>query len=338
MIDIFEAIKSGCRQAVATNDVGISQKTYCRWKEDLEDKRKGPITTPVNKLTEAEIEKVINISTSKEYMNLPPSQIVPSLADKGKYIASESTFYRILKARDMLKHRGKTKEKSHEKPAPLMATGPNQIYSWDITYLKSSITGKFYYLYLFMDIWSRKIVGQEVHENEDMNKSSELIDKICESENISKYQLVLHSDNGGPMKGATMLATLQRLGIVPSFSRPKVSDDNPYSESLFKTLKYCPQYPSKPFSSLDDAQAWVNDFVDWYNNKHLHSGIKFVTPVSRHNGDDVAILNRRKIVYETARINNPNRWSRKIRNWNHEEKVYLNDLQKKNEGAKKVAS
>ena len=132
--------------------------------------------------------------------------------------------------------------------------------------------------------------------------------------------------------------TYQRLGIVPSFSRPKVSDDNPYSESLFKTLKYCPKYPSKPFASLENAQGWVDDFVDWYNNKHLHSGIKFVTPVSRHRGEDIAILNRRKIVYETAKLANPNRWSGRSRNWGHQKKVYLNDLQKKNEGDRKMAS
>ena len=296
------------------------------------------MTVPSNKLSKAEAEEVISVSTSKEYMDLPPSQIVPSLADKGKYLASESTFYRILKEKNMLKHRGKSKPKTHEKPAPLVATGPNQIYSWDITYLKSPITGKFYYLYLFMDIWSRKIVGQEVHENEDMNKSSKLIDKICNSENIEKNKLILHSDNGGPMKGATMLATLQRLGIVPSFNRPKVSDDNPYSESLFKTLKYYHKYPSKPFLSLNDAQVWVNEFVNWYNNKHLHSGIKFVTPTSRHRGEDIAILNRRKITYETAKIRYPNRWSGPTRNWGHDEKVYLNYLQKRNDSVKKRAS
>jgi len=336
--NVLEAIRSGCRKAVATHDVGISQRTFNRWSESLEDKRKGPTTVPSNKLSEAEVKEVVNVSTSKEYMDLPPSQIVPSLADKGRYLACESTFYRILKEKEMLKHRGKSKEKTHEKPAPLVATGPNQIYSWDITYLKSSITGQFYYLYLFMDIWSRKIVGQEVHENEDMSKSAALIDKICIMEQIEKSQLTLHSDNGGPMKGATMLATLQRLGIVPSFSRPKVSDDNPYSESLFKTLKYCPKYPSKPFASLENAQGWVDDFVDWYNNKHLHSGIKFVTPVSRHRGEDIAILNRRKIVYETAKLANPNRWSGRSRNWGHQKKVYLNDLQKKNEGDRKMVS
>jgi hypothetical protein len=332
------AINSGCRKAIAMRDVGISHKTFNRWKANINDERKGPNTIPANKLSADEVKEIISISTSKEFMDLPPSQIVPSLADRGKYIASESTFYRILKAKKMLKHRGKSKARTDSKPAPLVATGPNQIYSWDITYLKSSITGRFYYLYLFMDIWSRKIVGQEVHVNEDMNKSSDLIDRICEKEKIKKKELVLHSDNGGPMKGATMLATLQRLGIVPSFSRPRVSDDNPYSESLFKTLKYCPQYPSKPFSSLDNAQDWVNDFVDWYNNKHLHSGINFVTPSCRHDGKDVLILRRRKIVYETARINNPNRWSRKSRNWDHEKFVYLNHLQKKNEGDRKVAS
>jgi len=306
--------------------------------ESLEDKRKGPKSTPLNKLTEEEVEKVVSTATSKEFMDLPPSQIVPLLADKGLYLASESTFYRILKEKNMLEHRGKSKRKTHKKPTPLIATGPNQIYSWDITYLRSSITGKFYYLYLFMDIWSRKIVGQEVHEHEDMHKSSKLIDKICKKEKIEKGSLVLHSDNGGPMKGATMLATLQRLGIVPSFSRPKVSDDNPYSESLFKTLKYCPQYPSKPFKSLESAQKWVDKFVGWYNDEHLHSGINFVTPSSRHKGEDIAILNRRKIVYETAKLSNPTRWSGKTRNWDHQKKVYLNDLQKKNENDRKVAS
>ena len=336
--NILIAIRNGCRKKVATNDVGISLKTYARWEKNLDDKRKGPVTTPANKLSKSEIESIIEVSTSNEFMDLPPSQIIPALADKGKYIASESTFYRVLKAKEMLKHRGKSKERIFNKPLALVATGPNQIYSWDITYLKSSITGKFYYLYLFIDIWSRKITGQEVHENKDMNKYSDLINKICKNENIEKNQLILHSDNGGPMKGATMLATLQRLGVVPSFSRPKVSDDNPYSESIFKTLKYCPQYPKKPFTSKEEAQNWVNEFVNWYNNKHLHSGIKFVTPASRHKGDDIVILKRRTIVYETAKTNNPNRWSGKSRNWDHPKKVYLNDLQKKNEDARKIAS
>lgn len=320
------------------NDMDIDVKTFKRWILDTTDKRKGPVKVPGNKLDIEEVEKIIKVCTSKKYMDLPPSQIVPLLADEGTYLASESTFYKILKERKLLEHRGKSKRKSMEVPAALIATRPNMIYSWDITYLKSSIAGKFYYLYLFMDIYSRKIVGHRVHECESMEHSSELVEETYLREGVIKGQVVLHSDNGGAMKGATMLATLQRLGIVPSFSRPKVSDDNPYSESLFKTLKYCPQYPSKPFSSIDDANGWVGEFVFWYNEVHLHSEIKFVTPSSRHAGKDLEILNARKKVYEEAKNKNPNRWSRGTRNWDKIEEVFLNYLQKERKNDISLAS
>lgn len=302
-------------------------KTFKRWKVDLEDKRKGPISAPGNKLTEEEVNEIIRVSTSAEYVDLAPTQIVPSLADKGIYIASESSFYKFLKERELLEHRGKSKKKAHNRPAPLVALGPNEIYSWDITYLRSDVAGKFFYLYMFMDIYSRKIVGHEVYEVESMELSARLIERICECEGIKKDQLVLHSDNGGAMKGATMLATLQRLGVIPSFSRPRVSDDNPFSEALFKTLKFCPAFPSKPFASIEEANAWVEKFVYWYNNIHLHSGIKYVTPASRHAMKDGAILENRKKVYEEAKLKNPSRWSGKTRNWEKVDKVFLNYLQ-----------
>lgn len=316
---------------MACNDLGINLKTFKRWKLSPEDMRKGPKTTPANKLTDEEVQEVIKVSTSKEYMDLAPSKIVPMLADKGRYIASESSFYKILRERKLLEHRGKSKRPSPSKPVPLVATAPNQIYSWDITYLKSCIRGQFFYLYMFMDIFSRKIVGFDIYESESMDYSSELIDRICEAEEVEKDQLTLHSDNGGPMKGATMLATLEKLGVVASFSRPSVSNDNPYSESLFKTLKYCPEYSSNPFKSIEEAKEWVDKFVYWYNHKHLHSGIKFVTPNDRHEGKDIENLKRRKLVYESAKLKNPSRWSRGTRNWGYIEKVYLNDLQKDNE-------
>ncbi len=316
----------------------IDVKTFKRWEKDIEDKRQGPKTTPANKLSDEEINEVIKISTSKEYVDLPPCQIVPLLADKGIYIASESSFYKILREKKLLEHRGKSKKPCMNKPAPLVAKSPNEIYSWDITYLKSSVSGRFYYLYMFMDIYSRKIVGFDVHENESMEHSAKLIERICVQENVLKDQLILHSDNGGAMKGATMLATLQKLGVVPSFSRPRVSDDNPYSESLFKTLKYCPEYPSRPFASLAEANEWVEKFVYWYNNIHLHSGIKFVTPVSRHEGKDKMILENRKRVYEEAKNKNPNRWSGDTRNWNRIEKVFLNYLQEEKNNAITLAS
>lgn len=269
---------------------------------------------------------MISVATSKEYVDYSPWIIVAKLADKGRYIASESSFYKVLKENKMLKHRGKSKIANRYRPEALVACGPNEIWSWDITYLKTSIRGQFYYVYLMMDIFSRKITGFDIHEEEAMEHSSLLVEKLCQNEGIEKDQLVLHSDNGGPMKGATMLATLEKLGVAASFSRPRVSNDNPYSESLFKTLKYCPKYPDR-FENLPEAKKWMIKFVDWYNN-HQHSGIKFVTPNERHQGLDINILEKRKEVYLKAKEKNPERWnSKSIRNWEREEKVYLNYLQ-----------
>ena len=325
---IDDAVRAGCRQVKACEVVGIEAKTYQRWttKPALGDQRKGPKTEPANKFTQEERAKIIAISTEKDFVNLSPHQIVPSLADRGEYVGSESSFYRILGEEKLLAHRGRAKPKERQRPLPYEATKPNQLYSWDITYLRSAVRGEYFYLYLFLDLFSRKIVGWEVHENESMELSSILLQKTCLKEGVGKDQLHVHSDNGGPMKGATMLATMQWLGIVPSFSRPAVSNDNPFSESLFRTLKYCPEYPTKPFDGIEAARSWVTEFVEWYNQKHLHSGINFVTPDSKHNGEDVVILNKRNLVYLEAKNRNPNRWSQKTRDWSPVECVKLNNL------------
>jgi transposase InsO family protein len=159
---------------------------------------------------------------------------------------------------------------------------------------------------------------------------------ICQREGIKSDQVTLHSDNGSPMKGATMLATLQQLGVIPSFSRPSVSNDNPYSESLFRTLKYRPEYPEKPFAGLVAARDWVQSFVHWYNTEHFHSAIKFITPEQRHAGEDREILEKRKAVYEQAKSRNPNRWSGDIRNWNPVKEVGLNPEKKKTKSEEKM--
>lgn len=206
----------------------------------------------------------------------------------------------------------------------MRATAPNQVYSWDITYLPRTVRGQFFYLYLFMDVFSRKIVGWQVHDEENNTLASEVFKDVCQRESIAPDQVVLHSDNGRPMKGATMLATLQALGVCPSFSRPAVSNDNPYSESLFRTLKYRPEYPTKPFDSLLDARQWVAQFANWYNHEHRHSGIRFVTPAQRHADLDAALLLQRKNVYEAARARTPQRWSGSTRNWERVAEVHLN--------------
>lgn len=300
--------------------------------------RRGPLTTPANKLSDAERQLILATVNSSDYRDKTPSQIVPLLADKGIYIGSESSMHRIMKSEGLDAHRQKSKPPTQRKPMELAATGPNQVYSWDITFLKSNVAGIFFYLYFVMDIYSRKIVGFAVHDEQCSELASRLIDDICKAERVSRDELTLHSDNGGPMKGATMLATLQRLGVLPSFSRPSVSNDNPFSEALFKTLKYCPQYPSKPFESVADAEAWVIKFVRWYNEEHLHSGIQFVTPGSRHRGEDVQILAKRRDVYNEAKSKRPQRWSGSIRNWGHIGEVMLNRLKGKRTSCTKIAA
>jgi transposase InsO family protein len=272
-----------------------------------------------------ERQRLIKIANEPGYADLPPSKIVPRLADEGCYIASESTFYRVLKAENQLSHRQKAKPvRQIKKPKALTATAPNQIYTWDITYLPTQVKGIFLYLYLVMDIYSRKIVGWQVYEEESSARAADLMTDICQREGVAPDQVTLHADNGSPMKGATLLATLQELGVIPSFSRPSVSNDNPYSESLFRTLKYRPEYPERPFANLPAARAWVQGFVGWYNHEHLHSAIRFVTPQQRHTGQDVEILAQRKRVYEQARSKHPGRWSGEIRNWEPIKKVQLN--------------
>ena len=185
--------------------------------------------------------------------------------------------------------------------------------------------GCFYKLYMIEDIFSRKIVGWTIHLDERAQYAAQLMAEVCRADAIPKDPpLYLHSDNGGPMKGATMLATLQRLGIVASFSRPSVSNDNPFSESTFRTLKYRPEYPHRPFESLEDAHRWVERFVRWYNHEHRHSGIGFVTPNQRHSELDEDILGKRRKVYEQARQRHPKRWSGPIRRWGYIDKVALN--------------
>lgn len=245
------------------------------------------------------------------------------LASEGCYVASESTIYRILRREKLLAHRQRSKEpEKKRKVAHHKATGPGQVWSWDITYLKTNVKGMFLYLYLFMDVWSRKIVAWDVYREQSAENAREIVMNNCIE--YPSCGLILHSDNGGPMKGSTFLATLHWLGIVPSFSRPSVSNDNAYSESLFKTLKYSQPYPCT-FDDVTEAKQWVEKFVQWYNEEHLHSGIKFVTPSQRHSGEDILILQKRMETYKKAKEEHPERFAgKKLRDWEWVELVELN--------------
>jgi transposase InsO family protein len=319
------AVRAGARWGPACRLVGLSVRTVERWRVGPDaDARHGPHHRPANQLTVRERETILEVVTSSAYRELSPHQIVPQLADAGRYLASESTIYRILRAERLLQHRGRAKAPVRRPPRAHVATGPNHLWSWDITYLKTPVRGVFNYLYLMLDVWSRKIVGWAVYDVESAECAAALFLAICRVQRLDPAGIVLHADNGGPMKGATMVATLERLGVLASFSRPGVSNDNPYSEALFRTLKYHPEFPTQPFADLGAARAWVEAFVRWYNTQHLHSAIRFVTPDARHAGRDTALLLARRAVYTRARRRTPARWSGAIRNWNPIAAVRLN--------------
>ena len=210
------------------------------------------------------------------------------------------------------------------RPTSHCAQGQNPVWCWDITWLPAAIKGTYTYWYMVLDIDSRKIVAHEVHTTESADHASHLIRRASLAEGLSGRPLVLHSDNGSSIRGSTMLATLETLGIAPSFSCPRVSHDNPYAEALFLTGKYRPEYPTKPFADCAAAQAWVLRFVRWYNEDHQHSGIRFVTPEQRHNGAAQKIVEQRKQVYQKARAQHPERWSQNLRNWDLPTEVWLN--------------
>jgi len=280
---------------------------------------------PSNKLTTEERQKIPDTCHKPEYAGLPPCRIAPRLADRGGYLASESGFYRVLRGADEQHHREYSqKPRRSLPPKGYSATGPNQVWTWDITWLPGPISGMFFYLYMIVGICSRRIVGWEVRSPENAELSADLIHKTVLSENCILSPPVLHADNGGPQKGFTMKAKLESLGIRPSYSRPRVSNDNPFSEALFRTVKYCPAYPVEGFTSVDNARQWTCSFVNWYNHEHMHSAIRFVTPVQRHTGKDREILENRSDVYLEAGKCRADRWSGETRNWGYIDHVWLN--------------
>jgi len=333
-----EAVAAGARRDKAADVLDISERTLRRWRAGggavrNDGRVEATRPEPRNKLSEEEEMAILCLCNLEEYANLPPSQIVPRLADAGLYLASEATFYRILKKYGQLGRRGRAAHpKRRAGPTSHTASGANQVWSWDISYMPSRVRGRFWYLYLVLDVYSRKIVAWEVHEVESGELASKLIERAVIRERCLKKPLVLHSDNGAPMTSSTLQAKLADLGIVPSHSRPRVSNDNAFSESLFRTVKYCPQWPSQGFLELRDARRWMLQFERFYNEEHRHSAIKFVTPAQRHRGEDKTILLKRRAVYEQAKQQRPERWSQDIKDMTPVGSVSLNpEREQKNE-------
>ena len=334
-LEILKAgLADGARAQALARLLGIGLSTLQRWRRqfagdgDGVDRRKGSSRFVSHRLTEEERRRILLTCNQAEYAALPPGQIVPILADQGLYIGSERSFYRVLHAHGQAHRRGRARPPQEPREVPrLKAEGPNEVWSWDITYLPTSVRGVWLYLYLVIDVWSRKIVAWDVAEREDSKIAADLVSRACLRERISKgrpHPLILHADNGNAMRAATLESRLEELGVLRSFSRPRVSNDNPFSESLFRTVKYRPDYPRRPFQSVQEACGWVAAFVDWYNHRHRHSGIRFVTPDQRHSGEAQAICRHRARVYEQAREQHPRRWSRSTRCWRQPEVIWIN--------------
>jgi len=260
---------------------------------------------------------------SAEYLDMSPYEVFPTLLDEGRYICSVRTMYRLLSQEDLIHQRdGSRKRQKRSKPPQRIASGPNMVWCWDISWLASTVKGMFFYAYVIIDIFDRYIVGWAVHDKENEEHSRALFERLSRGQDIIFE--CLHSDNGTPMKGSTLMAFLETLKVKLSFSRPRTSNDNPFIESFFKTLKYDSSYPLR-FKDIGQARDWMAGFVNWYNTEHLHSSIGYVTPQQMRDGSAKDIFEKRNKVMEEAKRENPENWgSRDTFFWGAPEEVILN--------------
>ena len=329
---IHEAQAAGARLEPACALAGVDARTVQRWQNEdrsvRDDGRPDAVhPRPAHALTEAERARIVAVANEPRFAEMPPARIVPALADEGTYIASEASFHRVLREHGQMNRRGRARPpRASRPPSTHIATRPGEVWCWDMTFLPALVQGQWFYLYLILDLYSRKIVGFEVHATDSAEHAAHLTRRtaLAESIHANPAKPVLHGDNGATLKATTVLAMLYWLGIKPSYSRPRVSDDNPFVEALFRTAKYRPEFPVKGFADLDAARDWARRFVTWYNNEHRHSGIGYVTPAQRHVGEDQALLAARHELYQHARASNPARWSRQTRNWTPLGAVTLN--------------
>lgn len=320
---IQDAITEGARLIKCCEVIEISVRTYQRWKSGkVEDYRKGADKMIPRKLTENEKQEIIYICCSDEFKDSNPYGIFINLLERRKYIASVSSFYRVLKDAELLHHRSNKRPRSKQSvPPEKVATGSNQVWTWDITWLPSKVKGHFYYSYKIIDIWDKNIVGWEIHDTESEEHARNLFQRTLAEQGFPNVHV--HSDNGNPMKGMSLLALLYDLGCKNSFSRPRVSNDNPFIESFVGTMKSSFKYPGR-FKSIEDAREWVAGFIDYYHTKHHHSGIQYFTPQQMRNGEYRKLVSIRNETMLSALSKNPCRWSGPVRQWKKKHTVYLN--------------
>ncbi len=272
----------------------------------MQDRRKGSSRFVPHRLSANEEEAILAVCNSDAYCDMPPAMIVALLAQEKKYIASESTFYRVLRKNKLLTHRQNSKApRKGKQPERIAVNGPNQVWAWDITWLKTDVKGLFYYAYTIIDLYDRSIVGWTIEDQESDHYAYTLFSRIIRDLKVSPE--IIHADNGNSMRGISLAAFLDSLFISRSYSRPRVSNDNAFIESWHKTLKYSVGYPDF-FSSIENARVWYANFINWYNTEHLHSALGYVTPEQHRTGKSDELYITRNETLLLARSANPARW------------------------------
>ena len=311
MIETFDTLRLGLAVSVACPALGVPRAAVYRARGRrgavVPRARSTPRPRPPLALGEAERQTLLEALNSERFADLAPRTIYAMLLDEGQYLASVRTMYRVLAAQGQsLERRCQRVHPVYQKPE-LLATRPNEVWSWDITKLKGPVRWSVYHLYVILDIFSRYVVGWMVAPREAAELAEQLIAETVAKQQIPAGSLTLHADRGTSMRSKTVAQLLIDLDVIRTHSRPHVSDDNPYSESQFKTLKYRPDFPER-FGSLEDARAHCRQFFDWYNTVHRHSGIGLMTPHAVHNGTAQALWAQRAQVLREAYETNPVRF------------------------------
>jgi putative transposase len=293
--------------SAACQTLGVPRSTFYRVRQPKHDPKPRP--TPERALKPEEKEQVLQVLNSEQFQDSAPREVYATLLDEGEYLCSWSTMYRILKEHQLVRERrDQLRHPTYTKPE-LLATAPNELWSWDITKLRGPVKWTYYYLYTILDIFSRYVPGWLIADCESASLAKQLIAETCAKQGIELDQLILHSDRGSPMTSKTVALLLATLGVTKSHSRPHVSNDNPYSESQFKTMKYRPDYPDR-FGSIQDARAWARPFFQWYNHEHHHSGLGLLTPATVHYGQAQVVIDQRQQVLQAAYAAHPERFVR----------------------------
>lgn len=298
--------KSACR-ALGISRAGLYRRRAISATPRLVKKR----SASPRALSEPEKQDVLETLHSERFQDMAPHEVYATLLDEDRYLCSIRTMYRILEENTEVKERRNQLRHPDYKKPELLATGPNQVWSWDITKLLGPVKWSYFHLYVILDIFSRYVVGWMVAPCESATLAKQLIGETCSKQNIQKEQLTIHADRGSSMKSKPVAFLMADLGITKTHSRPHTSDDNPFSEAQFKTLKYRPDFPDR-FSCIEDARQFCRSFFPWYNNEHKHTGINLLSPTDVHHGEAESIIASRQIVLNTAYALHPERFVRKM--------------------------